>query len=175
MPEFTSEQMSRIRQAVRFARRAVLVLGTADPLVFARAFISRGGIQAPGEPLDAESRRRIESLILLGLQARRVPHHGHGAVVRSVVEREWHRATEETYLLSCMMVADPVAYRLVAPSPKDGEAGCEQFARVDAYGLGPGLIPVDKIVVPPPCCDGYTYQVLPASRPQSSVLSPGLR
>ena len=148
--------------------------GNADPLVFARAFTSHGGIQAPGGPLDADAARRIESLVLLGLQARRVPHEVHGALVRSVVEREWHRATEETFLVACMLAGDPSAYRLVAPAKGVGQACCARFARVDAYGLGPGLVPVDKMLVPPPCCDGYTYEVLPAAGAQGSVAASGL-
>jgi hypothetical protein len=57
-----------------------------------------------------------------------------------------------------MLLTQVVGYRLIIGKTVSDLGCCERYAKLDVYGLGPGVIPPQAIVVLPPCCDGVHWE-----------------
>ena len=152
---YTTQQVATIRAAIKAGRDA-LVHGEARARVFASAFFRADGLQLPGGELDKETRRRIESHIMVNINGRD-SGAGEEPAIRATILRELARIHNETerflamqqpHLLGYQMVLDRVAKRV----------DCKRYAAVDMFGLGAGVVPAHEIVVLPPCCDGVRWQ-----------------
>jgi hypothetical protein len=167
---FTSQQVAQIRRAVREGRRAVHAGGDSQALVFARVFLRYDGLQNPGELLDEETRRHLGAILLLAVQGRdRLPRIA--PRLKPVLKREYRRVLAETFLASHFTNPDAEAFRLLPPPDADSDC-CRRFLSKDAFGLGPGVVPLEEVVVAPPCCDGVRYEILMAGG-SSADTTPG--
>ncbi|MCB1859690.1 MAG: hypothetical protein KDI63_15560 [Gammaproteobacteria bacterium] len=155
---YTPQQILSIRSAIREGRRA-LMQSDGHPRVFASAFIRAGGLQLPGAELDRETRLRLETHIMVNVNGREsggdeTPLH------RALIDREVHRIFNEADLLRAMMNPGLVGFRLVVDKTIPNWEFCERYAALDAFGLGPGVVPPHEILVLPPCCDRVRWEAV---------------
>lgn len=152
---YTTQQVTAIRSAVQAGRRA-LMHGEVQARLFASAFFRAGGLQLPGGELDRETRRRMESHIMVNLNGR-----DSGAdeepVIRAAIHRELARIHEETERFLAMQQPHLLGYRMILNRVAN-RSECQRYAAADVFGLGPGVVPAHEIVVLPPCCDGVRWQ-----------------
>ena len=67
-----------------------------------------------------------------------------GYVAERIARTESARAWYQGFLKDTMDDPDVVAYRWVESTRHPTEDVCDEYAKVDAYGLGPGIFPKDK-------------------------------
>mgnify|MGYP006870782090 CR=1 FL=1 len=65
-------------------------------------------------------------------------------VAERIARTESARAWYQGFLKDTMDDPDVVAYRWVESTRHPTEDICDEYAKVDAYGLGPGIFPKDK-------------------------------
>jgi hypothetical protein len=159
MENYTPRQVALIRNAIRHGRIAAGRSAHGDAEEFARAFIKHDGIHAPGAALDGETRRWLIACLLVSLRDGQV-NADQAAKLGPILMREYNRALAETYLVRHFGNPEIMAYRILMPSEVRRVSSCRRFVRSDAFGLGPGVVPLEEIVVPPACCDGIRFQVL---------------
>ncbi|MBS3785618.1 MAG: hypothetical protein KGY57_02300 [Gammaproteobacteria bacterium] len=155
MPVFRARQVAKIRDAIAAGRKAVRQAGTADPVIFARAFVEAGGAQRPD--VDDPKEHAVVGEQLLGLLAK----NPNAESVDPDVQRELRRAREQTNW-AILMEDDAVAGFLLklsddALATPRGEALAHQ-----SFGLGPGIFRKADIPVLQPECDGAVF--LPISQ-----------
>jgi hypothetical protein len=153
---YTPEQSAVIRNAIREGRVA-LAKGEQIPRVFASAFLRAGGLQCPGGSLDQETRRRMEGRIMAIINQR-----GSGEAeedsIQIMIDREVARIHDEFERFQAMMQPNLTGYRLKIDRSVIDPLACQQFAGMDLFGLGSGVITPHEIVVLPPCCDGAHWE-----------------
>ncbi|HEB94999.1 MAG TPA: hypothetical protein ENI96_01045 [Sedimenticola thiotaurini] len=153
---YSPDQSAQIRAAIEAGRRA-LSIGERSPRVFAAAYLRAGGLQQPGGELDPETRRRVEGRIMAIINQRggrsREP-----APIQAMIEREVARIYDEFDRFQTSTHPDLTGYRLRIGRDVADPAACHRFARIDLFGMGPGVIPPNEIVVLPPCCDGAVWE-----------------
>lgn len=154
---YSTQQIEAIRAAIK-AGRFALMNGEPMARIFASAFFRADGLQIPGEELNPETRRRIESIIMVNLNGRDSVA-GEERRVRATVSRELARIQDEMARFTTMQHPDLVGYRMVLDGVNDREQ-CQRYAAVDVFGLGAGVVPPHEIVVLPPCCDGIRWLAL---------------
>ena len=153
---YTPQQVSAIREAIRKGREA-FVRNDQHPRIFASAFIRAGGLQLPGEELDHETRRRIEIHIMANINGR-FSGADEPPRIRAAIKREVTRIYDEVERFRATMHYHLVGFQLTIDKRVANRACCEPYTKPDAYGLGPGVIPPQEIVVLPPCCDGIHWK-----------------
>lgn len=157
---FTAAQVVAIRRAVFAGRAALRTRGLYHPVWFAEAFIQGGGIQIPGAPHDSR-RVRIAAYLIRTLRGDRRIRSNDVAVLRAL-RRERDRALNETRVTGVRGHAGIKAYRICLPRQGgEGQRCCRQFVERDMFGLGRGRVPLTEVVVLPPCCDGWRYELVP--------------
>ena len=155
---FSIEQIAAIRDALKQGRQA-LAKGKVNAQVFASAYIRAGGLQLPGETLDRDTRRRMESHVLATITGR-VSGTKEQPRVGRAIQREVERILSEVECFKAMINPDLVGYRLVFDEHSSYSTICKRYATLDAFGLGPGVIPPHEIVVLPPSCDGARWEAV---------------
>jgi hypothetical protein len=153
---YSPQQLSAIRAAIKKGRQA-LMLGDGHPRIFASAFIRAGGLHLPGDDLDRETRRRMEIHIMANINGR---HSGADEEprIRVAIHREVGRIYSEVERFQVMMHPHLIGYQLIIDAQDPVNVVCERYTRLDAFGLGPGIVPPHEIVVLPPCCDEIHWQ-----------------
>ena len=155
---YTPLQITAIREAIRKGREA-LMRGGGDPRLFASAFIRAGGLQQPGAELDRESRRRMEIHIMANLNGRHT-EAGEAPGIRATIRRELARILGEVERFRAMKHPHLIGFRLRIDKRSPARTVCERYARLDAFGLGSGVVPPHEVVVLPPWCDSIHWQPL---------------
>lgn len=154
---YSTQQIDAIRRAIK-AGRLALMHGEPAMRTFASAFFRADGLQLPGEELNSETRRRIESIIMVSLNGRN-SGAGEEPHIRAAVSRELARIQDEMARFRTMQHPHLIGYRMVLEAVSDRQQ-CQRYACVDVFGLGAGVVPPHEIVVLPPCCDGIRWQAL---------------
>ena len=156
--KYTPQQIAAIRSAIRKGRQA-LMEGERHPRVFASAFIGAGGLHLPGEAMDRHTRLRMEIHILANINGR---HCGADEEPRiySAIRREVARIFSEYERFQVMMTPHLVGYQLIVDEKGLNQAICKPYVKLDAFGLGPGVIPPHEVVVLPPCCVNIRWKPL---------------
>jgi len=154
---YDTQQVATIRTAIEAGRRAMRH-GEPSARIFASAFFRAGGLQLPGEELARETRRRMESLIMVSLGGRSISMH-EGPGIRAAISRELSRIHDEVGRFQAMQQPHLLGYRAVLDGVADADL-CRRYTAVDAFGMGAGVVPAHEIVVLPPCCDNISWQPL---------------
>jgi hypothetical protein len=155
---YSTQQTDAIRQAIRAGRQAMMQRGES-PRLFASTYIRSGGLQLPGGELDPETRRRIESRIMVTMGGQQTDASEPPAI-ESLIAREIERILGEVERFQLMMHPDLRGFRLEATAGMPERKLCLRFLALDAYGMGRGVVPAHEIVVLPPCCDGVRWAPL---------------
>jgi hypothetical protein len=153
---YTPQQVMAIREAIRKGREA-FIRNDEHPRIFASAFIRAGGLHLPGEELDRETRLRMEIHIMANINGR-FSGTDEPPRIRASIQREVTRIYDEVERFRVLMHAHPIGYRLTIGKKVAKRACCERYTKLDIYGLGPGVVPPQAIVVLPPCCDGIHWE-----------------
>lgn len=153
---YSTEQSAVIRAAIQAGRNA-LANGERAPRVFASAYLRAGGLQQPGGELDQETRRRIEGRIMAIIN-QRGSNAPEAPEIQALIDREVGRIHDEFERFQASMHPELAGYRLKLGATVADRQACRRFARIDIFGLGPGIIPPNEIVVLPPCCDGASWE-----------------
>ncbi|MCB1760232.1 MAG: hypothetical protein KDI68_10705 [Gammaproteobacteria bacterium] len=148
---YSTQQTEAIRQAIRAGRHALMQNGES-PRMFAAAYIRAGGLQLPGGTLPSDTRRRVESRIMVAVGGRSSDSR-ESAAIEALIAREIARILGEVQRFHLMMHPKLHGFRLEIPEHASQRKPCLRFLALDAYGLGPGVVPAHEIVVLPPCCD----------------------
>ncbi len=151
MAGFRARQVARIQKAVEIARQAVRDHGTADPLVFARAFVEAGGAQVPGDDSTAASEDLGRRLLAALAQSSR---DGDADLVRELArahtEAQWAMALDDDRI---------VGFLLDVPETALEKPSVEALAH-QSFGLGPGVVRKADVIVLQPDCDGTRFIAL---------------
>jgi len=153
---YTPQQIAVIRDAIRKGRQA-LMRCDENPKIFGSAFIRAGGLNLPGKELDSETRRRMEIHIMTNINGRHSKAK-EGARIRAAIHREVARIFGEVERFQLMKNPHLVGYQLVINDQVPDHVLCKRYTKFDAFGLGPGVIPPNEVVVLPPCCDGIRWK-----------------
>lgn len=153
--DFSGAQCEAIRRAVLTARREVR-MERADPSRFFRAFAENGGIHAPGRGMRESERAAVRSAVteVLAFGKRMSDYRSvlPGDLI-DVARREMNRANSETNWAAAAGSPDVVGMKLTLSPNQVPDAEATRLVTEDRHGLGPGVFPVDDVVVLPPSCD----------------------
>jgi hypothetical protein len=152
---YTPQQVQAIREAIRKGREA-FIRNDEHPRIFASAFIRAGGLQLPGEELDPETRLRMEIHVMANINGR-YSGADEPPRIRAAIKREVTRIYDEVERFRLTLHAHVLGFQLKIDRRVAHRGCCKRYTKLDAYGLGPGVIPPQEIVVLPPCCDGIHW------------------
>lgn len=147
MTDYTLEQLTQIRLAVAQAREAMRAAGRFEPLVFARAFVAAGGVQAPGGAGNSPS---------LGARLLRALELGEAAGGDALLAREIERARNEARWAQLAESEAVVGFHLRLPPAALLDGKCRELLKADR-GLGAAVFRKAEIVVLPAACDGASF------------------
>ena len=116
---YDTQQVATIRTAIEAGRRAMRH-GEPSARIFASAFFRAGGLQLPGEELDRETRRRMESLIMVSLAGRSNSMHEEPRI-RAAISRELSRIHDEVGRFQAMQQPHLLGYRAVLDGVADAD------------------------------------------------------
>lgn len=163
-PEYTVEQMHRIKEGIKAGRLAMEKRG-ASAGVFVDAFCKAGGFQVPGLPQISDDHLRVlGSIVLMWLEG---PDYGllnnwrwiNDAMIEAL-HREINRAHQEVSMFGASRHPDAYGWRFVpSPNAVDKEA-CQRLAECDNYGLGNGIFPLDETLVFQPIYDHACLEIV---------------
>lgn len=151
MAVYRARQIAAIRAAITAARLVLQQSGSEEPLVFARAFVARSGVQVPGSPDDAGAARELGERLLQAL-ASGAYHHPDDPDL----QREIERARNETAWVAAMRDDKVVGFYLQLPAQALQSPTVEALSH-ENRGLGPGVLRKGDIVVLQPECDGARF------------------
>ncbi len=153
MAVYRARQVARIRDAVSAGREAVRAAGSADALIFARAFVAAGGAQVPGDTSEAAAQALGERLLAaLAAGAQAAPGDADLAreLQRAHTEAEWAIALDDDRI---------VGFLLELPAAALETPTVEALAH-QSQGLGPGVVRKADVIVLQPDCDGARFIAL---------------
>lgn len=153
---YTAQQIVVIQNAIRKGRRA-LMKRDDHPKIFASAFLRANGLQLPGEDLDEETRRRMEIYIMAAINER-LGEIEEEPRISAAIHREVTRIFGETERFQVMKNPELLGYQFVIDGRVADNVRCKHFTRINLFGLGPGVVPPNEVVVLPPCCDGIQWK-----------------
>lgn len=150
MSVFRARQVATIRDAVAAGRLAVREAGVADPITFARAFVSLNGAQRPDitdPPSHAELGQQLLAALAKNPQSESLDADLQRELRRARQEAQWAMAMEDDAVAGFLLQLPASALE----TPR-GEALAHQ-----SFGLGPGVFRKTDIVVLQPECDGAVF------------------
>jgi hypothetical protein len=150
MIEYTAEQVQVIRDAIAKGREAMDRAGRYEPMVFANAYISYGGVQIPGEWHNTTLSQRVAQQLLASLKSGRHgsdDEHLRRELKRVHTEVRWAALAQSDKIVGFYLRLEPAAHL---------EATCRQLLGED-FGLGAAVFPKTRIVVVPAACSDYEF------------------
>jgi hypothetical protein len=154
MKSYAPEQVRRVRDGILHGRELMAKRQSARSLIFAYGFVRSGGIQIPGE--DADERVLAE----IGAEVLRCLDRGDSTSRDPTVLREVIRAHAEADWYGASLAPEVVGFRIVLPDRPRDPACCEAWLDTNLSPLGRGIFAKQDRVVPPPCCDFWSWEAV---------------
>ncbi len=148
MPDYTTDQIKLITDAIINGREAIRRTKRYEALEFAQAFIEHDVIQIPGAFGDDALRKLVAESVLASLRSDSTTSedvHVRREIKRSRDEARWALATESDKVVGFVLTLGPAAAEI---------STCGELLSRD-HGLGAAVYPKEQVVVLPPACDDY--------------------
>jgi hypothetical protein len=162
MKSYAPEQVRIVRDAILQGRELMAKRQSARPLIFAYGFVRSGGIQIPGEDSDERVLAEIGVEVLRWLDRRDSTSRDRTVlreVVRAHAEADWYGAS---------LAPEVAGFRIVLPDRPHDPDCCQAWLDANVSPLGRGIFPKHDRVVPPPCCDYWSWEAVFATHLEDS-------